>query len=109
VLTLPACWRTECRPQRRLAEVQLQADPLGHARLSRAARHAPGAPIFAEDSKTVAFHPDIMPAPHHKTVQKSSVGVFPTTDIDTKPKASGVKTLIATGLMTHACVARGRP
>jgi nicotinamidase-related amidase len=45
-----------------------------------------------------------MPAPHH-TVQKSSVGVFPTTDIDTRLKASGVKTPIATGLMTHACVA----
>ena len=64
-----------------------------------------GAPIFAEDGETVAFHPDITPAPHHKTVRKSSVSVFPTTDIDAQLKADGVKTLIVTGLMTHACVA----
>lgn len=62
-------------------------------------------PIFAEDGKTVAFHPDILPAPHHKTIQKSSVSVFPTTDINAKLKAEGVETLIVTGLMTHACVA----
>lgn len=65
----------------------------------------PGTPIFAKDGKTVAFHPNIMPGPNHKTVQKSSVSVFPTTDIDAKLKADGVKTLIVTGLMTHACVA----
>jgi nicotinamidase-related amidase len=65
----------------------------------------PGTPIFAQDSATVAFHPGITPAPHHKTIQKSSVSVFPTTDIDAKLKADGVKTLIVTGLMTHACVA----
>jgi nicotinamidase-related amidase len=64
-----------------------------------------GAPIFAEDGATVAFHPDITPAPHHRTVRKSSVSVFPTTDIDDQLKADGVKTLIVTGLMTHACVA----
>lgn len=64
-----------------------------------------GAPIFAEDGKTVAFHPDIAPGPNHKTVQKSTVSVFPSTDIDAQLKADGVKTLIVTGLMTHACVA----
>nr|WP_256447678.1 isochorismatase family protein [Paracoccus marinaquae] len=64
-----------------------------------------GAPIFAEDGKTVDFHPDITPAPHHKTVRKSSVSVFPTTDIDAQLKAAGIRTLIVTGLMTHACVA----
>lgn len=64
-----------------------------------------GAPIFAEDSKTVAFHPDIVPGPRHRTVRKSSVSVFPTTNIDSELKADGVKTLIVTGLMTHACVA----
>jgi nicotinamidase-related amidase len=64
-----------------------------------------GAPIFAVDGETVAFHPDILPAPHHRTVRKSSVSVFPTTDIDAQLKADGVSTLVVTGLMTHACVA----
>ncbi|WP_034296205.1 cysteine hydrolase family protein [Herbaspirillum sp. RV1423] len=55
-----------------------------------------GTPIFAIDGDTVAIHKDIRPAPHHTVVQKSSVSVFPTT---------GIKTLIISGLMTHACVA----
>ncbi|MNL37277.1 Isochorismatase family protein YecD [compost metagenome] len=38
-------------------------------------------------------------------VRKSSVSVFPTTDLDKQLKAAGVKTLVITGLMTHACVA----
>jgi nicotinamidase-related amidase len=64
-----------------------------------------GAPIFAEDGETVAFHPLVTPAPHHETVRKSSVSVFPTSDLDARLKARGVKTLIVSGLMTHACVA----
>ena len=31
--------------------------------------------------------------------------MFPTTDIDAQLKAKGIKTLIVSGLMTHACVA----
>jgi len=38
-------------------------------------------------------------------VQKTSVSVFPTSDIDARLKAAGIDTLIVTGLMTHACVA----
>lgn len=64
-----------------------------------------GAPIFAEDGETVAFHADIQPAEHHAVVRKSSVSVFPTTDIDAQLKAEGINTLIVSGLMTHACVA----
>ncbi|WP_265517096.1 cysteine hydrolase family protein [Nitratireductor luteus] len=63
-----------------------------------------GAPIFAEDGETVGFHPDIAPSAGHEVVRKSSVSVFPTTDIDKQLKAEGIKTLIITGLMTHACV-----
>jgi nicotinamidase-related amidase len=37
-------------------------------------------------------------------LQKTSVSVFPTTDLDQRLKAAGIKTLIITGLMTHACV-----
>lgn len=63
-----------------------------------------GTPIFAIDGDTVAIHKDIQPAAHHTLVQKSSVSVFPTTDIDARLKAAGIKTLIISGLMTHACV-----
>ncbi len=64
-----------------------------------------GAPVFAEDGQTVAFHPDSQPAANHVVVRKSSVSVFPTTDIDAQLKSKGIKTLIISGLMTHACVA----
>lgn len=64
-----------------------------------------GSPVFAEDSETSAFHRDSQPAAHHAILRKSSVSVFPTTDIDERLKQSGVDTLIITGLMTHACVA----
>ena len=64
-----------------------------------------GTPIFAEDGETVNFHTDIQPADSHTVVRKSSVSVFPTTDIDAQLKAKGITTLIVSGLMTHACVA----
>ncbi len=64
-----------------------------------------GTPIFAEDGDTVKFHSELQPEAHHTILQKSSVSVFPTTDIDTRLKAANIKTLIITGLMTHACVA----
>ncbi len=63
-----------------------------------------GSPIFAEQSASVAFHSDLQPAAHHTVLQKTSVSVFPTTDLDQRLKAAGIKTLIITGLMTHACV-----
>jgi nicotinamidase-related amidase len=62
-------------------------------------------PVFAEQSAAVEFHCELKPAPHHAVLQKTSVSVFPTTNLDSRLKASGVKTLIVTGLMTHACVA----
>lgn len=64
-----------------------------------------GTPIFAVDGNTVAIHPAIQPEAHHTLIQKSSVSVFPTTDIDARLKAAGIKTLVIAGLMTHACVA----
>lgn len=63
-----------------------------------------GSPVFAEQGPTVAFHRDLQPAPHHTVLQKTSVSAFPTTDLDQQLKAAGIKTLIITGLMTHACV-----
>ena len=59
-------------------------------------------PIFADGSDGVRFHADLQPAAHHTVVKKTSVSVFPTTDIDARLKAAGVDTLIVTGLMTHA-------
>jgi len=64
-----------------------------------------GAPVFAADSVSVQFHDELQPAPHHSVLQKTSVSVFPTSDIDQRLKAAGIKTLIISGLMTHACVA----
>lgn len=64
-----------------------------------------GTPIFAVDGKTAAFHADIQPGKNHAVVQKTSISVFPSTDIDAQLKAKGIKTLIVSGLMTHACVA----
>lgn len=64
-----------------------------------------GSPIFAEDSESSGFHPELQPAAHHNVVHKSSVSVFPTSDLDDQLKKSGIDNLIITGLMTHACVA----
>jgi nicotinamidase-related amidase len=64
-----------------------------------------GSPIFAEGSASGRIHADIAPAAHHQLVQKTSVSVFPTTDIDQRLKQKGIETLVIAGLMTHACVA----
>ncbi|MGH6861784.1 MAG: cysteine hydrolase family protein [Phyllobacterium sp.] len=64
-----------------------------------------GSPVFAEDSTSSKFHHDIQPAAHHSVVRKSSVSVFPTTDLDGQLKQAEIDTLIVAGLMTHACVA----
>ena len=64
-----------------------------------------GSPVFAEDGQGSSFHADIQPKPGHVVVRKSSVSVFPTTDIDQQLKKAGIDTLVVTGLMTHACVA----
>lgn len=64
-----------------------------------------GAPVFAEDGDTVKIHKDIQPGPNHTLLKKTSVSVWPTTDLDARLKAAKIKTLIITGLMTHACVA----
>lgn len=64
-----------------------------------------GAPVFASDGVNAQFHDELRPAAHHSVLQKTSVSVFPTTDIDQRLKAAGIKTLIVSGLMTHACVA----
>lgn len=64
-----------------------------------------GAAVFAKNGKTVDFHPLMKPRPQDKLVQKTTVSVFASTDLDAQLKKAGVKTLIITGLMTHACVA----
>jgi nicotinamidase-related amidase len=64
-----------------------------------------GSPVFAEDSAMSKFHSDIQPAANHTVVRKSSVSVFPSTDLDQRLKQAGIDTLVVAGLMTHACVA----
>ena len=64
-----------------------------------------GSAVFAIDGQTVKFHPDMQPRPQDKVLQKSTVSVFGSTDIDKTLKAAGIDTLLIAGLMTHACVA----
>ncbi len=64
-----------------------------------------GAAVFAKNGKTVDFHPLMKPRPQDQLVQKTTVSVFASTDLDARLKKAGIKTLIITGLMTHACVA----
>ncbi|NWA82772.1 cysteine hydrolase family protein [Pseudomonas sp. D2002] len=63
------------------------------------------AALFAKNGKTVDFHPLMKPRPQDILVQKTTVSVFASTDLDAQLKKAGVKTLIISGLMTHACVA----
>lgn len=65
----------------------------------------PGSAVFATDGKTVDFNPLMQPRPQDKVVRKTTVSVFASTDLDAQLKKDNVKTLIITGLMTHACVA----
>ncbi|MFL1500715.1 cysteine hydrolase family protein [Pseudomonas sp. O64] len=64
-----------------------------------------GAAVFAKNGKTVDFHPLMKPRAQDTLVQKTTVSVFASTDLDAQLKKAGVKTLIISGLMTHACVA----
>jgi nicotinamidase-related amidase len=63
-----------------------------------------GGPLFAQDGAGIAFHPDILPAPHHKLVKKTTASSFASTDLHMQLQALGIKTLIVCGLMTHMCV-----
>jgi nicotinamidase-related amidase len=63
-----------------------------------------GGPLFARDGAGVEFHREIMPAPHHRVVQKTSPSSFVGTDLDELLKARGIQTLLICGLMTHMCV-----
>lgn len=64
-----------------------------------------GSAVFAIDGETVKFHPDMQPRPKDKVLQKSTVSVFASTDLDKRLKSAGIENLIISGLMTHACVA----
>jgi nicotinamidase-related amidase len=64
-----------------------------------------GAPVFAIDGETVKFHPLMQPRSNDQVLQKTTVSVFASTDLDKRLKAAHIDTLIVTGLMTHACVA----
>lgn len=64
-----------------------------------------GSPVFAIDGQTVKFHPQMQPRATDHVLQKTTVSVFASTDLDKRLKAANIDTLIVTGLMTHACVA----
>ncbi|HEY9133174.1 MAG TPA: isochorismatase family protein [Dyella sp.] len=64
-----------------------------------------GSPIFAEGSKGAQIVDGIKPGKNHTLLTKNQVSVFASTDIDARLRAKGIKTLIVSGLMTHACIA----
>ncbi|MGE8318733.1 MAG: cysteine hydrolase family protein [Comamonas sp.] len=64
-----------------------------------------GSALFALDGKTAQFHPGALPRPQDQVLQKTTVSVFASTDLDRRLKAAGIKTVVIAGLMTHACVA----
>ncbi|MDX9673919.1 MULTISPECIES: cysteine hydrolase family protein [unclassified Pseudomonas] len=64
-----------------------------------------GSAVFAIDGETVKFHKDMQPRPQDVVLQKTTVSVFGSTDLDEQLKKAGIQTLIISGLMTHACVA----
>jgi nicotinamidase-related amidase len=64
-----------------------------------------GSPIFAEGSKGAEIADGIKPGKNHTLLTKDQVSVFASTDIDSRLRAKGIKTLIISGLMTHACIA----
>jgi nicotinamidase-related amidase len=64
-----------------------------------------GSAVFAIDGETVKFHKDMQPRPQDVVLQKNTVSVFASTDLNEQLKKAGIQTLIISGLMTHACVA----
>lgn len=64
-----------------------------------------GSAVFAEGGETVKFHPDMHPRAQDVVLQKTTVSVFGSTDLDKRLKSAGIENLIISGLMTHACVA----
>lgn len=64
-----------------------------------------GAPVFAEGSDGVELVAGMRPTAAHTLLKKNTVSVFASTDLEAQLKARGIKTVIVSGLMTHACVA----
>lgn len=61
-------------------------------------------PVFAAGSASAQQHSELPPGRQHTVLQKTTVGVFQSTDLDARLKAAGIRNLLITGLMTHACV-----
>jgi nicotinamidase-related amidase len=62
-------------------------------------------PVFAEGSKGAQIVDEMRPGKQHTVLQKNTVSVFASTDLDARLKHAGIKTIIVAGLMTHACIA----
>lgn len=66
-----------------------------------------GSAVFALDGEGVKFHPQMLPRAGDTVLQKTTVSVFGSTELDRLLKEKGIKTVIIAGLMTYACVAGG--
>jgi nicotinamidase-related amidase len=65
----------------------------------------PGAAVFAPDSPTLAFVPEVTPAEGELVVTKPTGGAFTKTDLDATLRAHGVDSVVVAGIMTHLAVA----
>lgn len=64
-----------------------------------------GSAVFALGGESVKFHKDMQPRAKDVVLQKTTVSVFGSTDLNDQLKKAGIDTVIISGLMTHACVA----
>ncbi|EDT42410.1 cysteine hydrolase family protein [Burkholderia ambifaria] len=61
--------------------------------------------VFAVNGENVKFQPGIKPRRQDTLLQKSTVSVFASTDLDKRLKAAHIRTIVIAGLTTHASVA----
>ena len=61
--------------------------------------------VFAVNGENVKFQPGINPRRRDPMLQKSTVSVFASTDLDKRLKAAHIRTVVIAGLTTHASVA----
>ena len=64
----------------------------------------PDSKVFAPGSKTIDFVAELRPDPKDLVVQKSMMGAFTHTDLDSELHDRHIDTLIVGGLMTHLAV-----
>jgi len=87
----------------RIADLLAAARAAGAPIIHIAQKGRPGG-LFDPDSATFQFAPQAAPRAGEAVVEKPLPNSFAKTDLDAKLQATGRKTLIIAGFMTHMCV-----